>query len=101
MDDMVVIRPQWLLGAINRVICTLPANYESGPFAESWRRLITEGVLEERLVAEIWQDYGANQGLLLDMMQRLDLLCPSLPHLVDQFLEGREEPEPTSADVSC
>ncbi|XP_065176121.1 uncharacterized protein LOC135805927 [Sycon ciliatum] len=88
MDDLVVIRPQWLLGAVNRLICTPPTECATPALASSWHHLATEGVLEEELICEAWQDYGANQSLLLDMMQRMDLICPSLPHVIDRCIEN-------------
>lgn len=81
LATVILTKPQWLIGALKRLIhIQLPVeeDQESTPFHGSWQRLQAEGVLEDQLIDHVWTDYSQHKSVLIDLMQKMDLLCPRL-----------------------
>ena len=97
LGDIIVTKPQWLIGAIKRLLeIHLPIQGsagsgngsgdssntgnagDTGPFQDSWQRLHAEGVLEESLIDHVWSDYARNKLLLLAIAEQMDLVAPRL-----------------------
>lgn len=81
LATVVLTKPQWLIGALKRLIhIQFPTeeDQEAAPFHDSWQRLQAEGVLEDQLIDYVWTDYAQHKSVLIDLMQKMDLLCPRL-----------------------
>ena len=81
LATVILTKPQWLIGALKRLIhiqLPMEEDHEAAPFHESWQRLQAEGILEDQLINYVWTDYAQHKLVLIDFMQKMDLLCPRL-----------------------
>ncbi|XP_066282385.1 uncharacterized protein [Branchiostoma lanceolatum] len=79
LQKTVIFRPQWLVDTFKRVITVKDIDDQWDRFSEAWARLDAEGVLEDSLIDYMWRDVLHQKPLLLNLMDKFDLLCERLP----------------------
>ncbi|XP_019640924.1 PREDICTED: uncharacterized protein LOC109482588 [Branchiostoma belcheri] len=79
LQKTVIFRPQWLVDIFKRVITVKDIDDQWDRFSEAWARLDAEGVLEDALIDYMWRDVLEQKPLLLNLMDKFDLLCERLP----------------------
>ncbi|XP_022105446.1 uncharacterized protein LOC110987214 isoform X2 [Acanthaster planci] len=72
LQNMVILRPQWLMEVFKRITETSQDDTE---FAPCWKRLHEQGILEDRLVDHLWAETLEQKPALLGLMEKFDLLC--------------------------
>ena len=79
LNELVVLDPQWLVDVFKKVITVKPYNRQSKKFTELWRKLENKGILDEKLLEQVWGplfDDRATCDSLLQIMGKFNLLCP-------------------------
>ena len=79
LNELVVLDPQWLIDVFKKVITVKPYDRQSKKFTELWRKLENKGILDEKLLEQVWGplfDDRATCERLLQIMRKFSLLCP-------------------------
>ena len=74
----VFIDTQWLVNMFVKVITVMPCEEWSEDYADSWRKLEEDGVLERALVEHVWSDIVDDKitvDSLLLIMEKFSLIC--------------------------
>ncbi|XP_033115134.1 uncharacterized protein LOC117115444 [Anneissia japonica] len=75
LRNTIILQPQWLIDVFKRVITTKDIDGQWEKFAEAWRRLDKEGILEDSLINHMWCTIIAQKPALIGLMSKFDLLC--------------------------
>ena len=79
LNELVVLDPQWLIDVFKKVITVKPYDRQSKKFTELWCKLENKGILDEKLLEQVWGplfDDRATCERLLQIMGKFSLLCP-------------------------
>ena len=79
LNELVVLDPQWLIDVFKKVITVQPYDPQGKKFTELWRKLENKGILDEKLLEQVWGplfDDRATCEKLLQIMEKFSLLCP-------------------------
>lgn len=77
LNSIIILQPQWLIDMFERLIdCNA---YVSDINEQYAAKLENQGILDERLINEIWQDVGQQIPALLGLLEKFDLICRSVP----------------------
>ena len=83
LNKLVVLDPQWLGDVFKKVITVKPHDPKEKEFLHLWCKLQSEGVLDEMLLAHVWdplfKDKETSESLI-GIMERFSLLCPWSVH---------------------
>ncbi|XP_071941111.1 uncharacterized protein [Antedon mediterranea] len=88
LNDIIIIIPQWLIFIFKLVITVKDPSKQYAELRSSWRKLDEEGLLEERLLRRIWEEFLEIFEALLELMQKFDLLCVKTPSTQITSIEG-------------
>ena len=83
LNTLVVLDPQWLVDVFKKVITVKPYDPQEKEFLHLWRKLESEGVLDEKLLAHVWGPLFEDKETLeslIGIMERFSLLCPWSVH---------------------
>ena len=80
LNDLVILDPQWMIDVFEKVITVKPYDHRrSKKFTELWCKLENEGILDEKLLEQVWgplfDDRTTREGLI-QIMEKFSLLCP-------------------------
>ena len=79
LSKVVILDPQWLVDVFKKVITVRPYDPKEKKFLELWSKLESEGILDEHLLAHVWdpllKDKQTSESLI-GIMERFSLLCP-------------------------
>ena len=79
LNELVVLDPQWLIDMFKKVITVRPYGNKGKKFMELWHKLEHKGILDEKLVEQVWGPLfvdRATRERLLQIMEKFSLLCP-------------------------
>ena len=79
LNNMVILDPQWLVQLFTSVISVKPGPYDGEEERELWSKLQTEGILEYKLLEQVWVPLLIQKEIfqsLLEIMEKFSLLCP-------------------------
>ena len=78
LNKLVVLDPQWLVDVFKKVITVKPYHREKKEIRTLWKKLETEGILEERLLHHVWSPLLDQETAdsLIEIMEKFCLLCP-------------------------
>ena len=78
LNELLVLDPQWLIDVFKKVITVKPYDRKGKKFTELWRKLENKGILDEKLLEQVWgplfDDRATCEGLL-QIMGKFSLLC--------------------------
>ena len=83
LKKLVVLDPQWLVDVFKKVITVRPYDSKEENFEKLWKKLETEGLLDEKLLTHVWDpliESKETSDILIEIMERFSLLCPWLSH---------------------
>ena len=81
LNKIVILDPQWLIDVFKEVITIPPFKKSKREHRELWKKLEEKGILEKRLLKDLWNPLFDTQGnfdvnILINMMEKFGLLCP-------------------------
>ena len=79
LSKVVILDPQWLVDVFKKVITVRPYDPKEKKFLELWSKLESEGILDEQLLAHVWDPLFKDKETsdsLIGIMERFSLLCP-------------------------
>ena len=79
LNKLVVLDSQWLVDIFKKVITVKPYDPKEKKFLDQWRKLEREGILDENLLAHVWEPLLENKVTsesLIGIMEKFSLLCP-------------------------
>ena len=79
LSKVVILDPQWLVDVFKKVITVRPYDRKEEKFFELWSKLESEGILDEQLLAHVWDPLFKDKETsdsLIGIMERFSLLCP-------------------------
>ena len=79
LSKVVILDPQWLVDVFKKVITVRPYDPKEKKFFELWSKLESEGILDEQLLAHVWDPLFKDKETsdsLIGIMERFSLLCP-------------------------
>ena len=79
LKKVVILDPQWLVDVFKKVITVRPYDPDEKHFLELWFKLEKEGILDEQLLAHVWNPLFKDKETsdsLIGIMERFSLLCP-------------------------
>ncbi|XP_025110037.1 uncharacterized protein LOC112573680 isoform X2 [Pomacea canaliculata] len=77
LANTVVLCPQWLAQAFKHIVLDRRPNDLWDLQAECWERLERSGILDKTLLPSLLPGSAAEHAVLLRLMEKLDLLCPT------------------------
>lgn len=79
LSKVVILDPQWLVDVFKNVITVRRYDPKEKKFLELWSKLESEGILDEQLLAHVWDPLFKDKQTsdsLIGIMERFSLLCP-------------------------
>ena len=79
LSKVVILDPQWLVDVFKNVITVRLYDRKEEKFFELWSKLESEGILDEQLLAHVWDPLFKDKETsdsLIGIMERFSLLCP-------------------------
>ncbi|XP_077976934.1 uncharacterized protein LOC144432566 [Glandiceps talaboti] len=84
LQDLVILDPQWLVDVFKSIITVKAYQDQDRQCRKYWDVLDSKGILDMRLVDSVWCKLGLLEykDILLDIMQRFDLICACIEKTV-------------------
>ncbi|XP_071481650.1 probable serine/threonine-protein kinase pats1, partial [Diadema antillarum] len=80
LGDYVILNPQGLIDVFKKVITVLEPLERDRTVSDAWTRLEDKGILEQRLINSMWEDFSVKErDFLVKLMEMFDLICEAPP----------------------
>ncbi|XP_071499866.1 probable serine/threonine-protein kinase pats1, partial [Diadema antillarum] len=80
LGDYVILNPQGLIDVFKKVITVLEPLERDRNVSDAWTRLEDKGILEQRLINSMWEDFSVKErDFLVKLMEIFDLICEAPP----------------------
>ncbi|XP_070568954.1 death-associated protein kinase 1-like isoform X2 [Ptychodera flava] len=95
LENLVILDPQWLIDVFKSIITVKQYQCQDPRCRQYWDKLDKEGILHIQLVDSVWDALNLNsqRDVLLDIMEKFDLICPCVKYEDDDDDDDDEEEE--------